>query len=511
MQPFPSFLFANFYHAGLQKNLDLFHKSGQLRDQSANLYLQLPPDFVINFIFAKLLANFFNLTLVTNDNSMIVNNYATKCGSLILTDFPQIISHVDTFGGLEQAINVWNCFYNASVGKPGVTERPVFFKKESPHFNFAYCSVPRRKFESSWNFRIFTVPFDVWTWVVLTILLLLVSIIVSISARQDFITTFISSLAALLDNEIRHFTNSKLYILWLFTTLLIVDFYSGEITSRVIAPPEEILLKSLSDLDKHNFKIIFPHELPLIAISESNKETGHLSGNLKENSRILKRLTKNSTVLSVMVDDTFMKTLVGEHNVATIVGYCYAIWHASNGNRYIMRNESPSTRNKRCHIGQELIQIIGERYVVLTPPGSEKLANVFEKLLASGIIQRWDQEAIWLMYARRVQDRGQVISKTMLAKEPTTFQKLRIEGKMVTIFWLWILCILISCTALMCELVGNRWCKTGSLRMARVTFIKAIMISYETVQTKILFVKRKCLCVVRHEQSTIKNRTTQRK
>lgn len=373
-----------------------------------------------------------------------------------MTTFPQIISHVDTFGGLAEALEVWNCFYHTNTH--GITELPVFVKKESPLYNFAYCSIPIKQFGSEWNFRIFTDPFDTWAWVVLLGLLILVSFAISISTHHNFLTTLFSALGALLDNEIRHITKSRLYILWLFTTLLINDFYSGAITSRVIAPADEIRLRKLADLEKNNFSIIFPHQIPSNAINVSIR-VPRKSAYARENFRILRKFMKSSTILSVRVDDSFWRTLADSENVATILGYCYALFNAGVANKLISESRSEETRNKRCHVGQEMVDIAGERYLVFIPPGSILMARAFQILIASGIIPRWDQEAIWLMYADRVQDRAKIISRTRMAEEKFTFRTLRVEGKIVTIFLLWIVCVIVCSVMLTCELLVDCWSK----------------------------------------------------
>lgn len=86
----------------------------------------------------------------------------------------------------------------------------------------------------------------------------LVAYFVSNSTRRGFSTTFISSLAALLDNHTRHLETSKVHLLWVFTTILIVDIYSGSITSEVIAPPDDIQFTKTGKLKAENYIIIFP-------------------------------------------------------------------------------------------------------------------------------------------------------------------------------------------------------------------------------------------------------------
>lgn len=445
MSQFPRFLFINLLGLGNQGDLEFFLRKGRLRDQSTEFHQTLPPDFTMNYIVGNLIAEIFNLTLITDTHPLVTNDSGRhwNCCQIVVTNFPQLISPVQTFGGLVESLKLWNCFYNSTVLATDTTEHPVFVKKESYLYNFVYCSVRRTKFESTWNFRIFMDPFDVWTWLALSMLLLWVSTVVSISTRYGLFLTFLSCLASLLDNEMRRFSGSKLYVLWLFATLLIVDFYSGAITSEVIAPPEEIRLTSLSDLEEQNFSLIFPHPNPADEVNISVSRNDEYLYE-KENFKILKRLMKRSQVISGL-SDLFWETLTGDNPIAAVLGYCYALWFASLGNGFISNHISKKVQNKKCHVGLEMVDVVGERFLVFTPPRSVEMASMFSKLEASGIIPRWDQEAKLLMYAGRVQDRSKVISRTMMAKELETVHKLQLEGKMLTIFYLWALGIILSC------------------------------------------------------------------
>lgn len=272
----------------------------------------------------------------------------------------------------------------------------------------------------------------------------------SISTQNGLSITFLSSLAALLDNEIGHFTNSILYILLLFTTLLIV-VYSGAIISEVIAPPEEICLTNLYELEEHNFSHIFPDHHPVRAIMASILKRRNRTGNRKQELRILEKLMKTPSVLSIRVDDSFLKTLVEAKNTASIIGYYYALWHVSNVYKYIASHSSINANDKKCYVGKEMIDVAGESFVVLTPPGCVQLARGYQKLLASGLIQQWEQEAIWLMSTDRVQDRARVVSSTTFVKEATIVRVLIMEGKIATIFLLWMLCLIGCGISLCCE------------------------------------------------------------
>lgn len=470
MGTFPPFLLANILAFGSEIYIKNVLESARLRDQSAKLYPVIPPDFAINYVFGQLIAERFNLTLITNDHPLFkaTSKQGRTCGSLVMTPFPQLVFPVHVFGGIQNIENLQNCFKGPTENSHKVEGHPIFVRKENLLYNFAYCFEPKKQYESNWNFKIFTDPFDIRIWFSISTLLLLVSIVVSITTRQDFCTTFLCSLAALLDNEIRHLKNSKLYILWLFTTLLIVDLYSGAITSQVIAPPEYSRLTKFSQLEANNFSMILPHQSVHNSVSAAARVMRNFSGTT-ENVKILERLLPGSKVITRKDGDSFYKSLTGSKNVAALAGSNYAVWYATTGTRLVAQGGSANHRGKRCHVGEELVNVIGARFIVLIPPGSTLMAKVFQRLIAAGIIPRWDQEGNWLMYADRVQDRAKIISKIKFAKEVTTVKTLSMDGKIITVFLLWILCVTACCTTLAFEMV-SRCVKESRIEIEKKAF-----------------------------------------
>lgn len=458
MESFSHILFANMFSFGSEIHLKHILKTGRLMDQSSSHNLIVPPDISIGYIFAQIIAERFNLSLITNGHSaaLKLTNQKYSCGKLNVTRFPQFIYPVQTFGGLVPSLHLWNCFRNPPHELGKTKKLPVFVQKETPLFNSLTVPNPKKKYESNWNFKIFTDPFDLWTWLVLTVTLVLLSTVVSISTSHGFFITFLSSVAALLDNEIRQFTDSKLYVIWLFTTLLIVDFYSGEITSQVIAPPEESYLTRFSDLQKNNYSIIFPHKGTLNAFNTSVRIMSKLP-ETSETTKALRSLLLTSKVIRRTVGNSFSESLTGNGKIAAVAGSPYTVWYAMTGSKFILTGKSGKLGNKRCHVGKDLINIVGKRFLVFTPPGSIPMGRAFQKFFASGIIPRWDQEGIWLLSAKRVQDRTQVISTTSIATESTMVKSLSMQGKILTIFLLWALCLVMCCLSLTYEIAMIRW------------------------------------------------------
>lgn len=81
------------------------------------------------------------------------------------------------------------------------------------------------------------------------------------------------------------------------------------------------------------------------------------------------------------------------------------------------------------------------------------MGKAFQRLIATGVIPRWDREGNWLTYADRVQDRVRIISDTKFAKKDATAKTLSMNGKIITIFLLWLFCLATCCASLAFEMV----------------------------------------------------------
>lgn len=410
--------------------------------------LRISPTVGINFIIGNIVASHFNTTLITNDHPRAKNNSIFK--SQRMHSYPQILPHVQVHGGVYQVSQIWNAFCpwkNTSISN--VSQCPSLIKAESIEYNFAYCAPYATKYDSTWHFRILSDPFDVWIWLVLFALLIIVSWLVSISTNRGFGLTLLSTFAVLLDNEMTRTVSSKLYVLWLFVTLLICDFYTGHITSQVIAPLEQVTLKKFTELINHQYSIIFSANVIHSAISLTISQL-NVASFVHPTVKDISRLIKNAKVFNYR-HNLFTPALAEKELVATVIGWEYCIAYAVRGNAFISRKKK-ATRAKRCHIGKELFNI-GEKFIMITPPENGKISGVVQRLLAFGILQRWDREMLGLLYAERHQDRVRVKSKTNLVKEEATIEPLHLVGKIKTIFVLWSLCLVSSVSAFTIEIL----------------------------------------------------------
>lgn len=138
-----------------------------------------------------------------------------------MKSFPEFLIFQDPYGFASQAnledtvlnqYNIWRHSYSSilKLQSAGVRtpELPIFKIRYPKLYNFVFCDTPRRKWITPWKFSIFAEPFDIWTWLALLSLLFLISLLVLISSRRDFHTMLLSAVAALLENEMSHISNS---------------------------------------------------------------------------------------------------------------------------------------------------------------------------------------------------------------------------------------------------------------------------------------------------------------
>lgn len=397
-------------------------------------------DHPTNFIVGDISAKYFNSTLVTFGHLTSIIYASQRYNSL----FPLMLPTVQTFGSSHQILNIWDYYYHSR----NTAELPTIFPKERLDYNFAYCSISEPIKASVWNFSIFTDPFDVWSWLVMGLLIISTSWLVSISSRINFDKAFLSVLATAVDNEMSRIYNSKLYIIWLFVSLIIVDFYSGAITSQVIAPPDELRLKKIQELDEHNYTLIFPNKIysnlfneTLVALKAKDYAPANLG--------MVWRLTINSKIYD-RLSGAFVDAIVNKH-YATLLWWPHSMFAAALGNSEIKKDAEHS---KWCTVGNDMFNI-GDRYVIFTPPGSTRLGKMFAKLLTSGIPQRWNHEHYQILQSARVQDRGRVKSKMVVSKEGANIRALKLEGKTLTIFLLWIFCLVLCSISFLGEKIKN--------------------------------------------------------
>jgi len=136
----------------------------------------------------------------------------------------------------------------------------------------------------------------------------------------------------------------------------------------------------------------------------------------------------------------FVQLLVSESR-ATLNLWPFALSAVNDANFIITQNQYQTEKKPHCYVGKHLIPTVN-LYFGFTPPGSERLRNVFQDLFQTGLFSYWDAEFYKLAYAKRVQDRSKVVSPTQLKTELTsTVNPLPLQGKTLMVFFLWAVCL----------------------------------------------------------------------
>lgn len=157
----------------------------------------------------------------------------------------------------------------------------------------------------------------------------------------------------------------------------------------------------------------------------------------------------DNKLYSILVHDETKFVTVGAWTYSLALTWLLRV--RVTGNKF-----SKTVRN--CHVGQELVKPTQD--FIFLPPRNPKLLNGLHRLLQSGIYQRWEYEANSLLHSKRVQDRVRVKSSTKMSNmHATSIPAQGLEGKVVTMFLLWCVCIAFSLTVLWCEVL-NKHCKT---------------------------------------------------
>lgn len=389
------------------------------------------------FIFANLvkaIASGVNGSLITRGHPEFLNWNA----------HPTIIPGLNLFDCCNRTMkHVWNAYYNRASNE-SVIDKPHFVKIPETHFNLMYCGVPQRKLESVWNFLIFTHSFDFPSWVCLILSLIMVT------RLSNSRYPFFSNLAVLITPAAVSTSRrpSKLFVLWMMACLVVVTYYTGEMTSEVISPTPEETMTSITDLKDNEYSVICSDRITqgivngtvqaLSAASFVSKETFILADLMRESG-------KDQDY------DIFYEKMISQDKIAHVNMWPFILRYTSLAND-LLEPMGKFPRDKKCYIGKRMVKA-GEMFYGFLPPGGLELARIFQYLLGAGIVSRWESEFHGLASAIRVQDRVRILGPTRLLEETESFVVLTLSGKILTIFLLWMVFIFLCTACLLLEVL----------------------------------------------------------
>lgn len=431
------------FYGSTQDNIDrLLPRYSQLRNYYAQPGINYEPTLPIPggagvYALAQVVADAINATLIAYGHP----NFRPG-------RYPILLPAVSEFGESNRTIDfVRREYYSnrSSYNYAVHMEFPTWIPVDHWEQNFVVCEHPRTKIISSWSFSVFLHPFDYLTWLLLSIAIILVSIFTFSSINSGCKFVLLPTLSALLSEEtagVGHEAGdrSKLYVLWLFFCLVLAPFYTGDMASKIISPPKDDRMSTIEDLERENYTIIYGNQVTLdsyndIITSCKNQETAGV--------KVLKKILKRTAFRSYDRWD-FIKALVDEEKVASIMGWNFAVSFLNQGNRYESYKPLSPEKRRKCYIGKEVVNI-GNTFNIFLPPRNAKLANQTRYIWASGIAQRWWYEYQAAHHSERVQSRVKVKGPTHVIDESVLrIIELKMERETITIFLLWGCCIMAS-------------------------------------------------------------------
>lgn len=303
---------------------------------------------------------------------------------------------------------------------------------------FTYCRTPMKERISVWKFSLFTAPFDCWTW-----LLLITTFLCVLPLSGKFMKVVMPLISATLSLGTQGPPKRSIFLLWLLSSIILGNFYCGELTGRIMVPPKDILLTEFHQLEQHKYVGILPNNstLWIQGLEAENPTIKTKSRTGKIIQKILERavLMEGERIPAALAFDKRRFVVIGPWPVVHLLIWTYQYFKKMS---WFGTHSGPDS-TRVCHIGKELAQV-SEQYFSFLPPNNLELVRVFTKLIESGIYQRWDQEEHALMYSNRVQGRVRVKSPTKILEEVKPIKRLKLERKVVTMFLLLGICLIIS-------------------------------------------------------------------
>lgn len=324
-------------------------------------------------------------------------------------------------------------------------------KVMAPSWSFVYCDVTIKEKISLWDFTLFTTPFDWWTWlVVVTAYLFVVPLTGNISR------VLMPTLSATLSfGTTGPPTKSIIFFIWMVTCMLLTNLYSGEITSTIMVPPKDRVMTEFSELLDNNYTSLLPAASSVILSNQDFSLSPFQSFMAKSNSptgRTLRSLLEKVVILDVI---KIPETIMSDDRDLAVIGPWPGIHEIFWTTKYIASKHNLKVERK-CHVGKEMAHM-SERFFVFLPPENSMLVRAFRVLQESGIFQRWDDEGTGLMHSLRVQERVRFKSPTKILEDGPLPKSPGLEGKMVTLFLLWGVCITTSIVGFCLEVMSKRF------------------------------------------------------
>lgn len=335
---------------------------------------------------------------------------------------------------------------NLASAFSGTLSKAYLIQITSDEWAFATCDTLKKENYSIWQFSLFTDPFDKISWTMLVISFVFVAIM---SPKGAFMST-LSSMLLLGAHALSK--RSCLFVVWMVACTVIGTFYTGTIQSTLIKPLNDDVAKTFGDLKERNYTLAIPESAKTIKTQFkllSNFTNSSISKTRENLNWLLERaqVVADADVYQRMATKKGKWASVGPWYLSHLYAWLHPLLLDINSTL-----NPVEVNSRRCYVGQEFINSDVEFYV-FNPPGTEIVAAVFQRLIYAGIVQRWEEEGHALIHSGRVQDRVRVKSPRIIRNlEMRVIESLRMEGKTLTIFLFYGMCILMCLVGLGLEM-----------------------------------------------------------
>lgn len=360
-------------------------------------------------------------------------------------NFPIFVPFLSQFSSVGQSVeNYWNHYQNVLNRKVGM---PLTFRHGHSDFNFVYCSDLKMRQELLWDFSMFTKSLDRCTWLALSASILFVSLL---TRTSGFTEALFITLEALItpsaSGNIRQ--RWSVFTLWMLVSLVLVTFYSGNMTSHVISPSKEDTISDIVELEHQNYQLYMGDSTSIFIVNSSTQalfNKSYVTDDMKCLARLIDKAVIDPLPVGFLEVAPEILATSGDKKLAFLYIWQFTYIAASLANDRIaeMSKKSGTTKTKKCYVGKRLIPT-AESYSGILPPGNVQLGKIFERFNDAGIPGRFFQEFLETCLSQRVQNRVKFrgLSSKMVEIDENEIVALSMQDKMGRIFVLWGTCLL---------------------------------------------------------------------
>lgn len=351
------------------------------------------------------------------------------------------------------------------------------------YFNFVYCDVNRDIQQI--NLKLILQPFHKIVWAFLSVAAIAVTLTLWLTSssrnnsRGDFprldnnglVTAAFKVISGIFSATIVVNNRSKVLLLWLVICFILNNLYSGVLTSLLIAPLKQDVMRTVDDLTKRKYKFVYTNEgyfKNIVFMTQLMAASSPANSSLPFLSRGIQMKDSLPGLVRSLAFDT-RTVLFGPF---LLVMMYWKLLTENNEQRY------RKTRNikfrRYCHMGKELSSTysIPEAWILVSNDqwdgneggswnnndirknGSSMSSNMLHllfRLEANGIHAYWMHFFFRIQGTQRAQDLNRFKSKTETKEdipvEPLGFHK----GGVAVIFVLYAISVASSVVVLVCE------------------------------------------------------------